>query len=128
VPYDGQVVSTAKWLAPTLILNYVFGPQTWTVRPYIGVGVNYTHFYDLQSTDAGNAASGGPTAISLSNSTGPEGTVGVVWKVADRWHLYGSYSKTKISSSYVGNTAGAIRRTHIDFNPSAFVLSAGFSF
>jgi outer membrane protein len=98
------------------------------VRPYVGLGINYTHFYDLQSTPAGDAANGGPTAISLSSSTGPEGTVGVAWKVADRWHVYASYSRTKISSDFTGNTAGTIRRTHIDFNPSAFVVSGGYSF
>jgi outer membrane protein len=128
VPYNGQIVSTARWFAPTLIFNYVFGPETWAVRPYIGLGINYTHFYDLQSTSAGDAANGGPTAISLSSSTGPEGTVGFSWKVADRWHVYGSYSRTKISSDFTGNTAGTIRRTHIDFKPSAFVVSAGYSF
>jgi outer membrane protein len=128
VPYNGEVVSTAKWFAPTLILNYNFGPETWKFRPYIGVGVNHTKFYDLKSTAAGDAANGGPTAIKLTSSTGPEGTVGVSWKVADRCHVYASYSATKISSDYTGNTAGVIRRTHIDFNPRAFVLSAGYSF
>ena len=45
VPYNGQVVSTAKWFAPTLIFNYLFGPESWAVRPYVGLGINYTHFY-----------------------------------------------------------------------------------
>jgi outer membrane protein len=128
VPYNGQVVSTAKWFAPTLIINYIFGPEEWTVRPYIGAGINYTKFYDLKSTAAGDAANGGPTAIKLSSSTGPEGTIGVAWRVADRCHVYASYSATKISANYEGNTAGVIRRTHIDFNPRAIVISAGYSF
>jgi outer membrane protein len=128
VPYNGQVVSTAKWFAPTLIVNYVIGPEAWPVRPYVGVGINYTHFYDRQSTAAGDAANGGPTAISLTNSTGFEWTVGAKVKLADRWHAYASYSATKVNSDYVGNTAGVIRKTTIKFNPSAFVLSVGYSF
>jgi outer membrane protein len=128
VPYNGQVVSTAKWFAPTLIINYIFGPEDQRFRPYIGVGVNYTKFYDLQSTPAGDAANGGPTAITLSNSVGPEATVGVAWRVADRLKVYASYSASRISTNYVGNTAGVIRRTHIDFNPKAVVISAGYSF
>jgi outer membrane protein len=128
VPYNGEVVSTAKWFAPTLIINYIFGPEEWAVRPYIGVGINYTKFFDLKSTAAGDAANGGPTAIKLSSSTGPEGTIGVAWRVADRIKVYASYSATKISTNYVGNTAGVLRRTHIDFNPRAIVVSAGYSF
>jgi outer membrane protein len=128
IPYNGQVVSTAKWFAPTLIVNYVIGPEAWPVRPYVGVGINYTHFYDRQSTAAGDAANGGPTSISLTNSTGFEWTVGAKVKLADRWHAYASYSATKVNSDYVGNTAGVIRRTSIKFNPSAFVLSVGYSF
>jgi outer membrane protein len=128
VPYNGQVVSTAKWFAPTVILNYVIGPQGWVVRPYVGVGINYTHFYDRQSTAAGDAANGGPTAISLTNSTGFEWTVGAKLRLTERWHAYASYSATTVNSDYVGNTAGTIRRTSIKFNPSAFVASVGYSF
>jgi len=128
VPYNGQVISTAKWFAPTVIVNYVIGPASWPVRPYVGAGINYTHFYDRQSTAAGDAASGGPTSIALTNSTGFEWTVGAKWRVADRWHVYASYSATKVNSDFTGNTAGVIRRTSIKFNPSAFVVSAGYSF
>jgi outer membrane protein len=137
VPYNGQVVSTAKWFAPTLIINYLFGPEDQKFRPYVGVGVNYTKFYDIKSTAAGDAANGGPTALTLSTSTGPEATIGVAWKVADRCHVYASYSMTQIDSYLTGNTAGTIRRiqdpatgkaTRIHFNPRAFVISAGYSF
>ncbi len=128
VPYNGQVVSTAKWFAPTVILNYVIGPEGWLVRPYVGAGVNYTHFYDRQSTAAGDAANGGPTAISLTNSTGLEWTVGAKVRLGERWHAYASYSGTKVNSDYVGNTAGTIRKTSIKFNPTAFVVSVGYSF
>lgn len=128
VPYEGQVVSTARWLAPTLLVNYVFGEEHWKLRPYLGLGINYTHFYDRKSTDAGNAASGGPTAIGLTDSKGLSYTAGVSYTLAEHWHLYASYSKTKVSSNYTGNTAGTVRRTHIDFRPSALVLSAGYAF
>ena len=66
VPFNGQVVSTAKWFSPSILVNYVFLDESAAFRPYLGAGVNYTRFYDLKSTDAGNQANGGPTAISLS--------------------------------------------------------------
>src|SRR5882672_10835669 len=60
VPYDGQIIATAKWFSPTLLLNYKFLDEASPVRPYAGIGINCTHFYDRTSTAAGNAVSGGP--------------------------------------------------------------------
>jgi outer membrane protein len=128
VPYNDQVITTARWIAPTALLNYQFFDPSHALRPYIGIGVNYTTFYDRQSTAAGNAASGGPTSISLTSSVGPAGTVGVQWKLSPRWSLYASYSASMVDSRLTADTAGLIRTTHIDFWPLALVVSGGFSF
>jgi len=128
VPFNGQVVSTAKWFAPNLLLCYSFLDEGAAFRPYLEGGVNYTHFYDRQSTAAGDAANGGPTAISLTNSVGPVITGGISWRLMDHWSLHASYSRTWVKSDFIGNTAGVLRRTHIDFNPSAAVVSVGYSF
>ena len=128
VPFNGQVVSTAKWFSPSILVNYVFRDEEAALRPYLGVGVNYTRFYDLKSTAAGDAANGGPTAIKLSSSTGPVFTAGLRWHIKDNWSAYASYDVAKVNSDYVGNTAGVIRTTHIKFNPSTLVLSVGYAF
>jgi outer membrane protein len=128
VPFNGQVVSTAKWFSPSILINYVFGDESRALRPYLGVGVNYTRFYDLQSTPAGDQANGGPTAISLTSSVGPVVTAGLRWHIKDRWSAYASYDVARVNSDYVGDTAGFIRRTHIKFNPSTLVLSVGYAF
>ena len=128
VPFNGQIVSTAKWFSPSLLVNYVFRDESATLRPYLGVGVNYTRFYDLKSTPAGDAANGGPTAITLKSSLGPVATAGLRWHLKDRWSVYASYDVARVNTDYVGNTAGVIRRTHIKFNPSTLVVSVGYAF
>jgi outer membrane protein len=128
VPFNGQVLSTAKWFAPTLLAIYVFGPEDAQFRPYLGAGVNHTKFYDLKSTPAGDAASGGPTAITLSSSTGLAVTAGLRWRIKDRWAAYASYDYSRVNSDYSGNTAGFVRTTHIKFNPYTLVVSLGYSF
>jgi outer membrane protein len=128
VPYDGQVIATARWLAPTLLLEYKFLSENSKFRPYIGVGVNYTTFYDRNSTAQGNAASGGPTKLSLTSSVGPAGTVGLAYNIAGNWHAYASYSISKVSTDLSADTAGVIRTTHINFGPQALVVSVGYSF
>lgn len=128
VPYNGQVITTARWFAPTLLLQYNFLDESYRLRPYIGAGINYTKFYSRQSTAAGNAASGGPTSIDLSRSFGPAGTVGLSYHVNGRFYLYGSYSMSKVSTRLLASTAGVVRTSHVDFGPRTLVIAAGYSF
>jgi outer membrane protein len=128
VPYDGQVIATARWLAPTVLVEYMFFDENSKLRPYIGAGVNYTNFYDRDSTAQGNAASGGPTKLSLTSSVGPAGTVGLAYNIAHNWNLYGSYSISQVKTKLDADTAGVIRTTHISFGPQALVVSVGYSF
>jgi outer membrane protein len=127
-PYDGQVIATAKWFSPSILLQYKFLDESSKFRPYIGAGINYTHFYDIQPTDAGNAATGGPTKLTLTNSVGPAVNLGVVWHIDGPWHAYASYNYAKVQSKLTADTAGVIRTSTINFNPSAIVVSVGYSF
>lgn len=128
VPYNGQVVSSARWLSPTLLLEYKFLPESSKWRPYIGVGVNYTQFYDRTVTTQGAAATGGPTRLSLTASVGPAGTVGVSYNITGHWHAYASYSISRINSDLALDTAGVERTSRIKFGPQALVISGGYSF
>jgi outer membrane protein len=128
VPYDGQVISSARWISPTLLFEYNFLPDTAPLRPYFGVGVNYTTFYDRDPTAAGNAASGGPTRISLTSSVGPAVTAGVTYRISDRWHLHASYGWSQVKTHFTGDTDGFERTSYISFSPQALIVSGGFSF
>src|SRR5215467_3157426 len=96
VPFDGQTIATAKWFSPTLLVNYKFLDESSPVRPYAGIGLNYTHFYDRTSTAAGNAVAGGPTTVSLSDSYGPAGTIGVFYRITPNWSVDGSFSLARV--------------------------------
>ncbi|SRR6266404_4337257 len=128
VPYNGQVVSSARWLSPALLLEYNFLSEDSKIRPYIGVGVNYTTFYARKSTAEGNAGLGGPTKLSLSASVGPAATVGLAYAISPRWHVYGSYSIARVNSHVTADTEGVIRTTTIRFGPQTLVISGGYSF
>ena len=95
------------------------------LRPYLGVGVNYTTFYDRDSTAAGNAASGGPTKLSLTASVGPAVTGGVTYRITDRWHLHASYSWSQVKTNLTADTDGFMRTSRISFGPQALIVFAG---
>jgi outer membrane protein len=128
VPYNGQVIGSARWISPTLLFEYKFLSENSKLRPYIGAGVNYTTFYDRNSSAQGNAASGGPTKLSLTSSVGPAGTVGLSYNASSHWHAYASYSISRVNTDLTADTGGIERTAHIKFAPQALVLSGGYSF
>ena len=111
-----------------MLLEYKFFDEEARLRPFIGVGVNYTNFYDRKSTAQGNAASGGPTRLSLTSSVGPAATAGLAYHVANHWNVYASYSVSQVKTKLKADTAGVIRTTHVSFGPQALILSVGYSF
>ncbi|MDT8450597.1 MAG: OmpW family outer membrane protein [Wenzhouxiangellaceae bacterium] len=84
-------------LPPTLSLQYHFRPDR-LLRPYVGVGLNYTLFFDdkvNQGThqgivDTANAAlgtnfSGGRSSLDIDESFGPSFQVGMDMSITERW-------------------------------------------
>jgi outer membrane protein len=128
VPYNGQTLTTARWLAPSLLLKYNFGPEGMLIRPYIGLGANFVMFYDRNSTAAGNAAAGGPTRIELSNSLGAAATAGLALRLPHNWGAELSYSESRVHSRLHAITDTVVRTSSIDFNPGALVLAATYAF
>jgi outer membrane protein len=128
----GQI-SSVKQVAPTLFLNYKFLDPKAQVRPFVGLGLNHTRFTGGKSTPAGDLASGGPTTVSLKSSTGLAWQAGATVRLQDRWSLTGVVGQAKVKSDATATTAdpalGTVRRTTtIDFRPTVFALSLGYSF
>jgi len=128
VPYDGQTLITARWLSPTVLLEYTFFDEKSPIRPYVGVGINHTVFYNRVVTDAGAQVTGGPTSVSLSPSTGGAATVGLAYTIAPHWVAHVSYSVSNIHTSAIADTAGVERTAHISFAPKAAVVAVGYQF
>jgi outer membrane protein len=128
VPFNGQEIATAKWLSPSVLLEYKFLSEGSAFRPYVGVGINYTTFYDRQVTTAGQQAIGGPTRLSLTSSVGPVATAGIKYRPNTHWHVALSYSIGQVDSNLKADTAGEIHTARVHFGPQALVVAAGYSF
>lgn len=116
----GKVGST-KHLPPTVSLQYHFGNGT--LRPFVGLGVNYTRFFGTRTT--------GPiagTRLSLSDSWGLAGHVGVDVRVGEKGAIRIDYRKIDIDTKAKLNGAnlGAPNTVHID--PSVYGVAYVFSF
>lgn len=125
---NGQVGAKVRQVAPTLFANYKFLEKSSPLRPFIGVGINFTRFDNTSSTAAGNALNGGPTSIALEDSVGLALQGGVSYKINPQWSLSASLATARVKSKITTNTLGIERSADISFRPRVFTVSVGYSF
>ncbi len=77
----GGRVAETKHLPPTLSAQYHFMPGG-KVRPYVGAGINYTLFFEEDTTGALAGSS-----LKLEDSVGPAAQIGIDIDLSDRWFL-----------------------------------------
>ncbi|WP_181317906.1 outer membrane protein OmpW [Shewanella morhuae] len=120
----GKIADT-KQLPPTLVAQYYFGDAQSALRPYIGVGVNYTNFYDSEFT---NDLNGALTDLSLSNSWGVAGQVGLDYQLSKNWLVNASVWYMQISTDVKFNLAEAPVKIETDIDPWVYMVSVGYTF
>ena len=117
VAFLGDDVLSAKFVAPTLLLNYhFFGPAD-ALRPYVGAGVNYTRFTSIKSSLAPDVKMGSSTGLALQ--------IGANYAITKEWGLFASVAKLDVKSKVVASGATVLTTT-VDFRP--IVYSAGVSY
>ena len=76
-------IATVHHLPPTLMAQWYFGDSSSKLRPYVGVGVNYTTFFDEGFNDNGKKT--GLSDLSLKDSWGAAGQVGMDYLINRDW-------------------------------------------
>ena len=113
-------------LPPTLTLQYHFNPEG-RLRPYAGVGVNYTIFYSQDaSSSLVNAL--GPTAIDLDDSVGVAYQIGADYQLNDRWFINADIKYIQIDTTATLDTNGVINTVDVDLDPIVAGVGVGFKF
>jgi outer membrane protein len=89
-------------LPATVLLQWRFGAADAALRPYVGLGPTYAHFYKARSTAALSALTGGsparPTLLELDSKLTVTAQLGVAWRFAPRWALDASVTKTPLKT------------------------------
>ena len=112
----GGTVATVKHLPPTLSAQYHFNPDG-AVRPYVGAGINWTLFFEEDTT---GALAG--SRLSLDDSVGPAGQLGVDFSVSDRWFINIELRYIKIESKA---TLDGASLGDVEIDPWTFGLNVG---
>jgi outer membrane protein len=118
-------IAETQHLPPTLVAQYYFGQANSVIRPYIGVGVNYTNFYDNEFT---NDLNGALTNLSMTTSWGVAAQVGLDYKVNKDWLVNASVWYAKIQTDVSFDLGGAAQKVETDIDPWVYMVSVGYSF
>ena len=116
----GKVGST-KHLPPTVSLQYHVGQGA--VRPFVGLGVNYTTFFSTKAE--------GPIAganLDLSDSWGLAGHLGVDFKLGEKGAIRIDYRKIDIDTNVKLNGAKLGTSNTVNIDPSAYGVAYVFAF
>lgn len=112
-------IGRTKHLPPVLSLQYHFQPRA-RIRPYVGVGVNYTNFFD---TEAQGALAG--TSLRLEDSWGLAAQIGTDFDLSNGWFGNVDVRYIDIDTEATSPVAGTF---DISLDPWVVTLSLGRAF
>lgn len=120
----GKVID-ADVLPPTLTMQYHFLPDS-NIRPYAGLGVNYTLFYD-EEVKGGLDAPG--AKVSMDNSWGLAAQAGVDIDINEDWffNIDVKYIKMDTTAKFKNSTVGSAE-VDVDIDPWVFGIGIGTRF
>jgi outer membrane protein len=119
VAFLGDDVLSAKNVAPTFIVNYYIGDGASRLRPYVGVGVNYTSFKSVKSKLA--------PEVFMSDSFGLVVQGGLSYAVNKNMGLFASVARIDVRTDIVG-IASTVLTSSIDFRPWTYSAGLWYKF
>jgi outer membrane protein len=124
---DGTKLGSAEQLPPTLSLQYYFADATSQWQPYVGVGVNYTTFFNEEVSSTAKSALGASN-LSLDDSIGLAAELGLDWSVSKDWLVNVSVWKANIKTDASVDTALGRVNTKVTIDPVVYMLAVGYKF
>ncbi|MDM4770406.1 OmpW family protein [Solimonas sp. SE-A11] len=148
-PANNPLANATQW-SPVAMLQYSFGSPRDPVRPYVGVGLTYTWFTDVELSSSFDTAlnnqfgrvlalaAGKPgatyTKADASPSFAPAFNVGLAMSLSEHWNVSASVSYLMLSTEstidiYAADGTRLSRSsTDLDLNPLAVSVLVGYRF
>lgn len=125
-------LGSTKQLPPTVTVQYYFNNSS-AFTPYIGVGLNYTVFWDEDAGSALNTTLGGDVDLDLDNSWGLAARAGVDYSLGNNWLLNAGvwYIDIDTDATYTvqsGALASARVTSDVSLDPWVYMASVGYKF
>ena len=119
-----------KHLPPTLTLQYFPMAPSSAFQPYVGVGINYTAFFD-EGVDSDLEAALGETGgdLELDDSIGLALEAGFDFAIDDHWVINAAvwYIDIETSADFTFDSGTRIK-ADVDIDPWVYMLGVGYKF
>lgn len=125
-PGVNGTIATVKHLPPTLMAQYYFGDKQDKLRPYLGLGVNYTTFFSEEFNGYGKSA--GVSNLALKDSWGVAGQAGLDYNLDQNWMLNMSVWWMNIETEVRFDAGGDAQRIDTRLDPFVFMFGVGYRF
>ncbi|OMQ27177.1 outer membrane protein OmpW [Serratia oryzae] len=119
-------IASVKHLPPTLMAQYYFGDKQDKLRPYLGLGLNYTMFFDEKFNDYGKSA--GLSNLDLKNSWGVAAQAGLDYNLDEHWMLNMSVWWMNIETQVRFDAGDQHQNIDTRLDPFVFMFGAGYRF
>jgi len=134
-PMNSAITQTA--LFPSVVAMYMFKEPGEKIRPYVGLGVNYTTYSSISpNTSFNTVAVFAGSGATLTSSWNPVYKLGAIYNIDDRWSINAGVAyvplstnvtlqaNTAITPHNLANTATA----KLTINPTDFTVKVGYKF
>ena len=119
---NGTDIVNSNVLPPTVFAQYHFSPKS-KVRPYVGIGLNYTLFFNDDLTEAAKSALGASN-LDIDSSFGLAGQFGIDFEMKNNWSFNIDVKYIQIDTDASFDSALGPVKVGIDIDP--WVMGIGF--
>jgi len=122
----GLKLGSVKHLPPTLSLVYYPLDSKSAFQPYVGVGINYTWFFD---TELSSEAEGkGFSGLDMKDSWGLAGQIGMDYMLTDNLMLNAQVRYIDIETTGTTYLNGDKVKVDVDVDPFVYMVGLGYKF
>ena len=119
-------LGSLKHLPPTLSAVYYPLDKSSTFQPYVGVGINYTWFFD---TELSSEAEGkGFSGLDMKDSWGLAGQIGMDYMLTDSLMLNAQVRYIDIDTTGTTHLNGDKVKVDVDVDPFVYMVGLGYKF
>ena len=125
------ITQTASF--PSLTAKYLFNSPSDKLRPYLGFGVNYTQFSNIQPNLSYNTvAAFASNGVALSSSWNPVYSAGLIYNLDAHWSINATIAYVPLTTNVTltGSPAGLsnVATSTLTINPTDYSVKIGYKF